>query len=281
MISMVSIYKNQVSSGLLSYLLGYKFSQDHLETMFSVIRAKGGFNNNPNCVQFKAAFKRILMRNQLTSSLKANCLNSDDNFLAFTKLKKEIVKNSSLRSQQFHDDDQDVLDVWEDAFDETNVFQLSEYTVDVIGYIAGFVERSVKNKLKCEICLNSLSKSIIFDGKLIRIKNRGGLVYPQMDIFNVCKTAEQILGSSDLSKNNFYNRLLARTMRQFIEKPVFRDMGHQASDIECDHALSLLKLVLTTYLKVRLHHIAKVHNVNTKCKFLRSKCTKLIHFAHQ
>ena len=30
-----------------SYLLTYKFSQDHLELLFSCIRGKNGFNNNP------------------------------------------------------------------------------------------------------------------------------------------------------------------------------------------------------------------------------------------
>ena len=33
------------------YLLTYKFSQDHIELLFSCIRSKGGWNNNPNCLQ--------------------------------------------------------------------------------------------------------------------------------------------------------------------------------------------------------------------------------------
>ena len=35
------------------YLLTYKFSQDHIELLFSCIRSKGGWNNNPNCLQIK------------------------------------------------------------------------------------------------------------------------------------------------------------------------------------------------------------------------------------
>ena len=34
------------------YLLTYKYSQDHLELLFSCIRSCGGWNNNPNCLQF-------------------------------------------------------------------------------------------------------------------------------------------------------------------------------------------------------------------------------------
>lgn len=65
-----------------------------------------------------------------------------DDFLAFTKLKKEIVKKSSFQYSYFNDDD--IFDVWEDAYNEANTFQLSEYAADIVAYISGFVERAVK-----------------------------------------------------------------------------------------------------------------------------------------
>lgn len=34
----------------LQYLLTYKLSQDYIETFFSGIRSRGGFNNNPNAL---------------------------------------------------------------------------------------------------------------------------------------------------------------------------------------------------------------------------------------
>ena len=43
------------------YLLTYKFSQDHIELLFSCIRAKGGWNNNPNCLQLKYAIRKMLL----------------------------------------------------------------------------------------------------------------------------------------------------------------------------------------------------------------------------
>lgn len=45
----------------MSYLLSYKLSQDHLEVFFSALRSLGGFNNNPNAIQFKSAYKRLLV----------------------------------------------------------------------------------------------------------------------------------------------------------------------------------------------------------------------------
>lgn len=48
----------------LSYLLTYKLSQDHLELFFAAVRGRGGFNNN----QFEAAYKRLLLRNEVKVS---------------------------------------------------------------------------------------------------------------------------------------------------------------------------------------------------------------------
>lgn len=211
--SIVSMYEDHVVNGPLSYLLGYKFSQDHLETTFSVIRSKGGFNNNPNCLQFKTAFKRLLMRNQLMSSLNANCLNNDETFMHLKKITEDMANNSVVKDVQFYND---VIDVWEDAFDECNTFQLSEYNLDVVSYIAGFVEKTAKKKLKCVHCINAISKKDVDESKLIKIKNLGGLIIPQIDIVKVCETAELILWSTDIKQTNLqqiiraYNETVCR-----------------------------------------------------------------------
>ena len=56
------------------YLLTYKYSQDHIELLFSCIRSRGGWNNNPNCLQLKYSLRQMLMRNAITASKNANCV---------------------------------------------------------------------------------------------------------------------------------------------------------------------------------------------------------------
>jgi hypothetical protein len=58
----------------LSYLLTYKLSQDHLEMFFCAVRSKGGVNNNPTASQFQAAYKRLLIHSEITTSKNSNCL---------------------------------------------------------------------------------------------------------------------------------------------------------------------------------------------------------------
>lgn len=53
------------------YLLTYKLSQD-LETFFSAIRNRGGFNNNPTAKQFIAAYKWLLLHTNVEISKYAN-----------------------------------------------------------------------------------------------------------------------------------------------------------------------------------------------------------------
>lgn len=142
--SFKNIYESSVKTRKLNFLLGFKFSQDHLETIFSVIRSRGGFNNNPNCSQFRTAFKRILMRNQLSSSINANCTFDSAQVLHFSNL---IQNNNNIDVDVplFHNDDQPI---GEDEFDELNTVRLTEYVRDVISYISGFVERHLKKKIR-------------------------------------------------------------------------------------------------------------------------------------
>ncbi len=56
------------------YLLTYKFSQDHIEILFSCIRARGSWNNNPNCLQLKYAIRKMLLRNAVSALKNGNCL---------------------------------------------------------------------------------------------------------------------------------------------------------------------------------------------------------------
>ena len=55
------------------FLLTYKFSQDHIELLFSCIQSKGGWNDNPNVLQFKYALRSMLLPNKITASNSANC----------------------------------------------------------------------------------------------------------------------------------------------------------------------------------------------------------------
>lgn len=56
----------------------YYLQQDVLEMFFGKIRARGGFNNNPNIDQFKGAYRRLMANLDIISSTFGNCRPIDD-----------------------------------------------------------------------------------------------------------------------------------------------------------------------------------------------------------
>jgi len=61
-----------------NYFLSYKISQDHVEMFFALIRRMNGFTNNPTSIQFRLAYKKLLLNNMnvLVPAI-ANCTPQD------------------------------------------------------------------------------------------------------------------------------------------------------------------------------------------------------------
>lgn len=115
----------------LTYLLTFKLSQDYIETFFSALRSRGGFNNNPNVLQFKSAYKRLLVRHEIKEVENGNCLfdNVEILHVSSKNLKCPIVDTISLN------------DINVDfAHDYVKTFwNLSLYVENVVLYIAGYI----------------------------------------------------------------------------------------------------------------------------------------------
>lgn len=76
--SMFSIAKELFIVSPFTYILTYKFSQDHIELLFGRVRQRFGANNNPNVTQFKTAIKQILLKNAIKCKSNGNCNTFDD-----------------------------------------------------------------------------------------------------------------------------------------------------------------------------------------------------------
>jgi len=58
--------------------LSYKISQDHVEMFFALIRRMNGFTNNPTSIQFRSAYKKLLLNNMnVLVPATANCTPQD------------------------------------------------------------------------------------------------------------------------------------------------------------------------------------------------------------
>ncbi|KAL4085107.1 hypothetical protein QTP88_027399 [Uroleucon formosanum] len=114
---------------------------DHIEMLFSAIRAKGGFNNNPTVSQFEAAYKSIIVHSEIKSSSSANCMALDDTTIL-------TVSSSNIKVKDTQSELLDLLCVaGTDDLENDNllsVYQHSNFINDVVACIAGFVVRKIK-----------------------------------------------------------------------------------------------------------------------------------------
>lgn len=115
------------------YLLPYKLGQDHIEMLFSKIRSKGGYNNNPDVMTFKSALRALLVKSDITPSSNANCIELE-NGASGSLLLQSLAKR---KKKVILDEPEDVEDDFEDeAF--TFQVQLPKTATDITEYISKY-----------------------------------------------------------------------------------------------------------------------------------------------
>lgn len=204
------------------YLLTYKYSQDHLELLFSCIRSRGGWNNNPSSLQLKYALSKMLLRNAVTASKYANCIDFNDSNTT------SIIPIFHTRKHEKHVDEKEKE---QEKFEENlNNFtpeecvivgnldkeRHTEFISNILFYIGGFVVSKLLKLLTCKACKQSLVSNCPFptatntsDHNYCGIQsmryaktaaasaftlfiNKGGLQIPSQSVFHVLEYAEQI-----------------------------------------------------------------------------------------
>lgn len=113
------------------YVRGYQLGQDHIETLFSKIRSKSGFNNNPDVITFKSALRSLLVKTDITPSPSANSitLNSCTDGTSCSILMSRTKKRTAQ-----HLDDVDLEQEFEDDVEELTV-DLAKPVTDIVEYI--------------------------------------------------------------------------------------------------------------------------------------------------
>lgn len=187
----INLFKYLYAKGDIEYLITYKLSQDHIEITFSAISGRGGYNDNPTCRQFQAAYKRILVHNQLTGSNFGNC-----SILDGTQILPASTKLSSRKSNDENVDlsfDQVPNRTFIDHDYFKNIIEINTYIEDVSQYIGGFVARKVSQIIPCHNCKKISSKDQIENNTLISCKDRGGLTKPSNYVKIICAEAERVV----------------------------------------------------------------------------------------
>ena len=109
----------------------------------------GGFNNNPNVTQFRAALRKLLVKQCVTASKSANSLDSEMSTGVFTlKARSDPVVEISEEELP------PALLNRAAALSVRNGDMLKE---NILYYITGFIVRTLRGKVACQICCDALT----------------------------------------------------------------------------------------------------------------------------
>ena len=243
------------------FFLTYKVCQDHLETFFSQIRRFSGWNNNPNCLNFKYALRKNLLKNGIKPSPVANCTDqTDTSECSMPRNKKVPSKLSGL------------IKVIEAP---------SNVHADILFYISGFVAKKMSKVKFCSQCSSLLIKKAEevqhSNAAFTNLRDKGGLL-ASTDIFNVILEADLCLGQLITSR-----KLSTLSQATIIKKQTAACEAKRLLNNYCCKK-SILFNVCRCYTKVLMHHNARL--ITQRCirenkASKRHTLTKAVIFKHQ
>lgn len=265
---------------ILKYVCTYKFSQDHLETFFSIIRSHGGYVHNPSCLQFYYIYRKLLVNKKIKSSDTGNC-QSDNTEIICAETFDAICEPDQLEVSK---DDEDIDDCSDNNLEN---ICLSDYLDDIVKYISGFVQKSILKQLSCNNCKQYLTSSSQDECKLITHKKYGDwahLTCANKELYRLCVLCEKVFRSETHTKN-VYNRdlLTSKVLRCTTDLNFFHDINDHILNLDLldNHIFFLIKSIAKKYFTVRLHHFLKLKNLATRKKICRAKLNNLIKFNNQ
>lgn len=262
----------------LSYIATYRLSQDHIETFFGNIRKHGGHNNNPNVVQFKGIYKKLLNHLKLRASFTGNCIPLENfNILNCTSAVVNMNRTSGVYDKGSDTLSENVNIIESDAIVQDNVElfanilnneRLTDSVKQIVGYISGWVAQKLVKVIKCEFCLKLLytDKQLWFH-RLVTVKDMGGLCFSSKDLYEVCLKSEAMIKNyvkeKGLQFTGMYEieRLKTSILKCFLNSSIFHGLNDHSKEQPptLNHRLQIIRAIIDKYIKVRLHHAHK-HN---------------------
>lgn len=157
---------------------------------------KNCWSNNPTAFQFYYTFKRLMLKHNV-KNVKGNCLELDNTQLIFNSdslISSELSMDNISFIKKYSIDINDLISNTEDFHGIIKFIpSVSDLSENPVAYVAGFVVKSLKKIVRCEICNSVLeclgSSTNIRYFKLLNAKNWGqvsGLVKPSKDVVKIC-----------------------------------------------------------------------------------------------
>lgn len=275
------MYTQFVETKVLKTLPVRRLNQDPVESFFGRCRSYSvlGNNTNPTVQQFCAAFRKILVNNEITSPTFSNCRDQLDLLYVTSDRPNRISLPSVSHSrtaqnqhQQFNNTIEMESSETDEVWNENDAISLDEQTLHGIAYAAGCIDRKIESiaEFECTEC-----QRIIPMNEKLQIqsfpKNKNAQI-PCKSTFEICSKTYEIL-KPEVKKMNFdYNAILIKILRldfsQFYMETDFSSHEH--------HREIFIKYIVEEFISMQASYVARMATLNELSKQVKNK--KIKHF---
>ena len=154
----------------------------------------------------------------------------------------------------------------------------SEFKENVSHYIVGYVVRKVSAKLECDLCISDIREKKS-PGLISTLDIKSYMTYPSRFAKKIAEICECVLtvelNKDFMKKKYFFDYLMVKTSNIFVA-----NHGALIKELH-DHAFNLMKMIIESYIMIRLKSHARLENDKLKQNRIRNKLNKIVLFSHQ
>lgn len=223
-----------------------------MESTFGCVRQMGGNNCNPNAQQFGAAYRKLLLQHEITSSNGSNCRNDLTKVLEVPSGVKSVSASANALELQMLANRKSDFSV----NDDDGLISHSK------AYFASELERKVKRKISlkggkaCIRCIDVFDENEKLNNIFVQFLSQ------KKEILQPCKSTVNIISLVDKILENFdaldvsYASMLTFILNEAIKSLSLFQSSHFGK--EHDHKVDFVKLIIETYLDKKCENVSRV-----------------------
>ncbi|KAL5240713.1 hypothetical protein ACI65C_008123 [Semiaphis heraclei] len=189
-----------------AYVLTSKTNQDCLEKFFGTIRQVAGPNDHPTTPTFLQLYRMLSVYSIIKPPKSGNCCILEENIPVITITDLKTILNDkndvNVREVKINNLKQKIDCIveegqwnFEDVFSEHNYSDVSSTAFEcAVYFMAGYINKRLIKKTKCETCLKSLQTIYGISSNpaadLVNLKTRGFLTHPNHYLFKLLESLE-------------------------------------------------------------------------------------------
>lgn len=259
----INLFEDLIACRAIDKFKTLRITQDFLENHFGKIRQKGGFNRNPNTVQFEGTMRKLLFENEVKTSNCSNVFEHDIPLLKVPSFKKKPILESSEQQES----------ATVEVFQQQQVTQKNTNEDKMLAYRAASLERAVLQKTVCQRCkVEWFIGERTSDEFVEMIKEKEEINQPMKMTMKLVKAAEQF--SHYRIENSEHFEAIANAIFERLNiDNMYENSNHD------EHKQVFIKNMIRMYLRLRFADIANNLTQNLLKNYWGNKAEKLKQFA--